>query len=409
MPDAKLLFEKYYDELLQSAQDSNISLAISKAATIWREKKANVLQRFPDTADLAKEVRRLKEDCIDKLDELVNQASETLKGNGAQVYLAESADDALAIVGRIIGAGKTVLAAKTITGEEIGLRHHVESLGNEFWETDVGEFIQQLRKEKPMHYGLPSVHVTKEEVARLLTDFFGREIFPEVPSQVRAIREFLRSKYSKADIGISGCNVLAADTGSVFLIENEGNIRMLTNMPPVHIILVGIEKVVPTLHDALRVAEVAWRYAGFTVPSYVSMVSAPSSTADVEFNSVRGVSGPMELHVIFLDGGRSTLAKNPTQKEALYCIKCGNCLFECPVFQLAAGYYGGRGHFGGIGAIWVAYVTGSLEEAVPIAYTCLRCGRCTEVCPVSIDIGRLISELRHTIVATAESIPPSTP
>lgn len=403
MSNAKLLVEEYYDRLLQSARDDNISLAISKALSIWRERKTRALEIFPDTVELAKEVRRLKETCIDKLGELVRQASETLKHNGTQVYYAQSADDALAIIGRIIGSGKVVLAAKTITGEEIGLRHYVEGLKNEFWETDVGELIQQLRQEKPMHYGLPSLHVTREDVARLLTNFFGREIPPEVPSQVKAIREFLRSKYSKAEVGISGCNALAADTGSVILIENEGNIRMLTNMPPVHIVLVGIEKVVPTLGDALKVAEVAWRYAGFTIPSYISIVSGPSATADVEFNVVHGVSGPTELHVVFLDSGRSTLAKNLIQKEALYCIKCGNCLFECPIFQLAAGYYGGRGHFGGIGAIWVAHITGSLEEAAPIAYTCLRCGRCTEVCPVSIDICKLITELRHTIGDTARS------
>lgn len=403
MPDTKALFEKYYDRLLQSARDDNISLAISRSLDIWRKKKAKALERFPETVELAKEVRRLKEDCIQRLDELVHQASETLKENKAQVYYAKTADDALAIVGKIIGSEKVVLSAKTITGEEIGLRQYVENLRNEYWETDVGEFIQQLRKEKPMHYGLPALHVTREEVARLLTNFFGREIPPEVPSQVRAIREFLMGKYSTADVGISGCNALAADTGSAIIIENEGNIRLLTGMPPVHIILLGIEKIVPTLRDAFKVAEVTWRYAGFTVPAYLDIVSAPSSTSDIEFNLVHGASGPLELHVIFLDNGRSTLAKDPIQKEALYCLKCGNCLFECPVFQLAAGYYGGHGHFGGIGAIWNAYITGSLEEAAPIAYTCFRCGCCAKICPVSIDADKLVTELRHTIVRTATS------
>jgi len=403
MPEAKALFEKYYDKLLQSAGNDNISLAISRSLDIWREKKAKALERFPETVELAKEVRHLKEDCVQRLDELVHQASEALKENGAQVYYAKTADDALAIVGKIIGSGKVVLAAKTITGEEIGLRQYVENLRNEYWETDVGEFIQQLRKEKPMHYGLPALHVTRKEVARLLTNFFGREIPPEAPAQVAAIRQFLRSKYSTADVGISGCNALAVDTGSAIIIENEGNIRVLTGMPPVHIILLGIEKVVPTLHDAFKVAEVTWRYAGFTMPAYLNIVSAPSSTSDIEFNLVRGASGPLELHVIFLDNGRSTLAKDPIQKEALYCLKCGNCLFECPVFQLTAGYYGGHGHFGGIGAIWNAYITSSLKEAAPIAYTCFRCGSCAEICPVSIDACKLVTELRHTIVRTARS------
>ncbi len=401
MSEAKLLFQKYAERLLQAARKESLFLAIYRSVANWREKKAQALAKFPETAELAKEVRHIREDSLERLDKLVQQASRTLEENGAKVHFATSADEARRIIGQIIGRGKVVVAAKSITAEEVGLRPYVESLGNEFWETDVGEFIQQLRREKPMHYGLPSLHVAQEEVARVLTDFSGREVPPEASAEVKAIREFLRDKYFQADVGISGCNVLAADTGSAILIENEGNIRAVTNAP-LHILLVGIEKVVPTLHDAFKVAEVTWRYCGFTVPAYLNIISAPSATSDIEFNLVRGVSGPLELHVVFLDSGRSTLAQNPVLKEALYCLRCGNCLLECPVFQLAAGYYGDHGHLGGIGAIWAAYISGSLAEAAPLAYTCLRCGRCTEVCPLSIDTSRLIVELRHLLVSSAK-------
>lgn len=197
---------------------------------------------------------------------------------------------------------------------------------------------------------------------------------------------------------------MAADTGTVFLLENEGNIRMVTNVPPVHIVLVGIEKVVPTLEAAFKVAEVTWRYAGFTIPLYVSLLSGPSGTADIENTLVQGSSGPLELHIIFLDNGRSTLAKDPILKEALYCIKCGGCLFECSIFQLAAGHYGGRGYFGGVGAILSAYMTDGFPMASAIAYSCLRCGRCTDICPLSIDTSKLIIELRHKIVGMARSM-----
>ena len=396
MPEPKQIFEEYYNALLHIARDHNISLGISRSVSAYRERRARALEKFPHTVELAEEVRRLKEDCIVRLDELVEKASASLEENGAQVYHAESADEALKIIGEIIGSGKVIVSGKTLTGDEVGLRHHLESLGNEFWETDAGEFIQQLRGEKPMHYLGPCLHVTREQVAELLTNLVGREIPPDIPAEVKAIREFLRSKYFKADFGISGCNVLAADTGSIFLLESEGNIRMLTNVPPVHIVLVGIDKVVPTLHDALKVAEVIWRYGGFTMPLYMSTVSGPSATGDIEYTMVRGASGPLELHVVFLDNGRSKLAKDPVLKEALYCLKCGGCLFECPIFQLAAGYYGGHGYFGGVGAILTAYM-GDFVEAAPIAYTCLRCGRCTEVCPQSIDLSKLILELRHRI------------
>ena len=397
MPEAKQLFEQYYDKLLQMARDPNISLGISRSKSAYGERRARALEKFPHTVELAEEVRRLKEDCIGRLDELVQKASASLEENGARVYHAESAGDALKIIDEIVGTGKMILSGKTLTGEEIGLRHHLESLGNEFWETDAGEFIQQLRGEKPMHYLGPCLHVTMEEVAELLTNLLGREVPPDIPEEVRAIREFLRSKYFKADFGISGCNVLAADTGSVILLESECNIRLLTSVSPEHIVLVGIDKVVPTFHDALKLAEVTWRYGGFTMPLYISSVSGPSATGDIEYTMVRGASGPLELHVVFLDNGRSTLAKDPVLKEALYCIKCGGCLFECPVFQLAAGYFGGRGYFGGVGAILTAYMGGGFVEAAPIAYTCLRCGRCIEVCPQSIDLSKLIPELRCRI------------
>ncbi|MBA7503488.1 Lactate utilization protein B [subsurface metagenome] len=401
MPEPKQIFEDYYDELLHSAHDRNISLGLSRSVSAYRANRVKALERFPHTVELAKEVRRLKEDCVEHLDELVQKASATLEENGAKVYYAESADDALKLIGEIVGSGKVVVSGKTLTGEEIELRHHLEGLGNEFWETDTAQFLQQLREERPMHYVYPSLHVTREEVAGTLTNLLGREIPPDIPVEVRTIREFLRGKYFKADVGISGCNVLGADTGSIFLLESEGNIRMSTTVPPVHITLVGIEKVVPTLHDAFNVAEVLWRYAGFTIPLYVSLISGPSGTADIECTLIHGSSGPVELHVIFLDNGRSRLAKDPILKEALYCIKCGGCLFECPVFELTAGYYGGGGYFGGLGAILTAYFGGGLDKAAPIAYTCLRCGRCTEVCPLSIDLSKLIPELRHRITEIA--------
>lgn len=402
MPEPKQIFEKYYDTLLEKAHDRNISLGLARSLKAYRERKALAMERFPYTVELAEKIRHLKEDCIGRIDELVQKATATLEENGAQVYYAETADDALKVVGEIVGSGKLIVSGKTLTGEEIDLRQHLESLGNEYWETDCAQIIQQLREEKPMHYVYPTLHITREQVAQVLTKLLGREVPPDIPTEIRTIREFLRGKYFKADFGISGCNVMAADTGTIFLLESEGNIRMSTTVPPVHIAVVGIEKVVPTLHDAFNLAEVVWRYAGFTIPLYVSLISGPSGTTDIECTLVRGSSGPIELHVIFLDNGRSTLAKDPILMEALRCIKCGACLFECPIFELAAGYYGGHGYFGGLGAILTAYMGGGFDMAAPIAYTCLRCGRCTEICPQSIDLSKLMPELRHRIAGMAK-------
>ena len=398
MSDPKQIFKDYYSELLDSSRNSNIALGLSRSISANKEKRKQVMGKYPDTPALASDVRAIKEKAVDRLEELVQEASARLKERGARVYYAQHREDALDIIGGIVGSGKIIVSAKTLAGEEVGVRHYLEGQGNEFWETDIAQLIQQLRDEKPMHYVFPSLHVTREEVAALLSKLLDREVPADIAMEVREIRNFLRNKYFSADFGISGCNVMAADTGSIFLIENEGNIRMVSNVPPAHIVLVGIEKIVPTLGDAFQVAQAIWRYAGFAYPTYLSIIGGPSSTADIENVLVQGSSGPPELHVIFLDNGRSTLAKVLLLKESLYCIKCGSCLFECPVFQMAAGHYGGCAYFGGVGSILTAYIGDDFSKAAPIAYTCLRCGLCTEVCPLSIDTSKLIAELRHQIV-----------
>ena len=202
-------------------------------------------------------------------------------------------------------------------------------------------------------------------------------------------------------MGISGGNVFAADTGALFLLENEGNIRLATGLPPVHIALVGVEKLVPTLHDAWKVLEVTWRYANYTVPSYMSMVCGPSKTGDIEKVTTYGAHGPSKFYVVFYDGGRIELSKDPIFREALYCLRCGGCMYECPVFAFTAGYFGDK-YFAGIGAIWTAFITGNLERAMPLAYTCLGCGRCRERCPLKIDVPNMIINLRK-IMAEGKS------
>ena len=403
MSEHKKAFQDYYSGLMASACDPKLEKGLERSVKAYRERRERTLKRFPHTLELAKEVRKIKEDSANRREELVRIAKCRFEANGVKVHLAKTAEDALKIIGGIVGHNKIVVSAKTLTGEEVELREHLEGMGNEVWETDIGQFIQQLRKEKPMHYVLPSLHVSREEVAELLTEFFGRPVKDDITTEVRTIREFLREKYFKADVGLSGGNVVAADTGTILLIENEGNIRMSTNVPPIHIALIGIDKIVPTFEDAIKVAEVTWRYAGFAIPFYLNMISAPSGTADIENTLVYGSSGPLELHVVFLDNGRSALAKDPILKEASYCIKCGGCLLECPIFQLSAGNYGGRSYFGGVGTILSAYIADGMSAAAGIAYSCARCGRCVEECPLSIDAPHLIAELRHRIANNRQS------
>ena len=389
-------FKAYKTQLMEAAHNDRISTALSRAIKSYRANTNNALRKFPHTIELAEEVRKIKEDSIGRMRELAEQACESIEGNKGHAYIADTAEEALKIIDDLVGKDKLIVKGKSMTGEEIDLREHLEESGNEVYETDLGEFIIQHLKSKPMHILSPAIHVPKEDVATLLTNITGKKVAPDIAEEVAIVRNLLREKYFQADIGLSGANVVSADTGTLFLISNEGNVRLCTGVPPVHIALVGLEKLVPTLHDAWKVAEVTWRYANYNIPSYVSLVSGPSKTGDIEKVTTYGAHGPKELHVVFLDSGRTKLAKHPLLRQALYCLRCGGCLYECPIFAVTAGYFGDK-YFAGIGAVWTAQITGNLEKAAPIIYTCLTCGRCKVRCPMKIDVPQMCLELRRMI------------
>jgi L-lactate dehydrogenase complex protein LldG len=381
-----------------AAHDDRLRLALSRAIESFRANINDALKKFPHSIDMAEEVREIKRKAIGDMEKLAQQASEVIEENKGRAYIAKTADEALSIISNLVGTGKLVVKGKSMTSEEIGLREYLEERGNEVYETDLGEFIIQQIGSRPMHILSPAIHVPREDVARLFSKVIGQEISPEseIAEMVAAAREFLRDKFFRADIGMSGANVVAAETGTLFLIENEGNIRLATGAPPVHIALVGMEKLVPTLNDAYKVSEVTWRYANYTVPSYVSLVSGPSKTGDIEKVTTYGAHGPKEFHVIFLDGGRTELARHPVLRQALYCLRCGGCLYECPVFAVTAGHFGDK-YFAGIGAVWAAIISKDMEKAASIAYNCLTCGRCRQRCPVKIDVPEMIIELRRLL------------
>jgi L-lactate dehydrogenase complex protein LldG len=388
------VFREYKKELMDAAHNERIGLALSRAIKSYRENVASALQKFPHTIQMAEEVRVIKENAGQNMDGLVEQACAAIEENKGKAYIARTAKEALDIIGRLVGKDKVIVKGKTMTGEEIGLREHLEAIGNEVYETDLGEFILQKLNQRPMHILAPSVHVPKEDVAALFSEITGRNLPPDdIATLVATARELLREQYFRADIGISGANVVAADTGSMFIIENEGNVRLCTGAPPVHIALVGMEKLVPTFGDAQKVAEVTWRYAGYTAPKYVNIISGPSATGDIEKVTTYGAHGPKEVHVVFLDAHRTELAKDPVLRQALYCLRCGGCLYECPVFAVTAGHFGDK-YFGGIGAAW-ASITADREKAAAMAYTCLTCGRCELRCPMKIPTPEMVVALRQ--------------
>jgi iron-sulfur cluster protein len=407
MPDIKMpdiqfskpsRFKTYKKDIMGAARNDRLRLALSRAITSFRANVKHALEKFPHTVDLAEEVKDIKERSVPRMEELALTAKAAIEENHGHAYLAKTVEEALDIIAGICGTGKTIVKGKTMTGEEIGLREYLEERGNDVYETDLGEFIIQKLGSRPMHILSPSIHVPREDVARLFSKIMGEELTDdtEIAELVSLARGYLRDKFFKADIGISGANVVAAETGTLFLIENEGNIRLATGAPEVHVALVGMEKLVPTLSDAFKVSEVTWRYANYTIPSYVSLVSGPSKTGDIEKVTTYGAHGPREFHVIFLDGGRTRLAQYPRLAQALSCLRCGGCLYECPVFSVTAGHFGDK-YFTGIGAVWAAIINQDPETASAIAYTCLTCGRCRQQCPVKIDVPEMIIELRKLL------------
>ncbi|UWG95567.1 lactate utilization protein [Dehalobacter sp. DCM] len=401
MSDINKEMGTYSKDLKKASKDPNINRAITRAVKSYRETVATTMERYPHTPMFADEVREIKEYSLKHNKELLEQAMEAIEKNKGKAYFAKDQSEVFRILDDIVGTGKVIVKGKSMLGEELKLRHGLEKAGNEVWETDLGEFILQLKDDRPMHILSPAIHVPREQVAEIFSEFFKKEVPPDIAQEVAVVREFLREKYFTADIGISGANAVAADTGQIVIIENEGNVRLCTGAPPVHICIVGIEKLVPTFLEAMMVSEVNWRYAQYGAPSYVNIISGPSKTGDIEKVTTYGAHGPKEFHVIFVDNGRSKMIEDSNFTSALYCLRCGGCMYECPVFQVTAGHYG-KTYLSGIGSVWTAFVEGDPDTAAPMLYTCLRCGRCMERCPMKINVPEMVGELRSRVVSPEE-------
>lgn len=386
----------YKNKLYEALDNEFIRTALRRAIKSFRANRDKAIKRYPEVEEKRKKLREVKEYVLTHLDEMVKMTIESFETMKGHAYYAKTVEDALKIFDEIVGSGKIIVKSKSITSEELDLNEYLERRGNTVYETDLGEFIVQNLGSKPMHILSPAIHVPREKVAELFSKIVNKKLPPDVNQLVSIARSFLRDKFFKADVGISGANAVCANTGSIFVIENEGNARFATNAPPVYIALAGIEKIVPTLMDGMLLVEVVSRYASYYAPSFVSIISGPSKTGDIEKVPVYGVHGPKEVHLILLDNGRSEIAKDPVFREALYCIRCGACLYECPVYALTTGYYGYK-YFGGIGTIWTAFIAGGLEKAFPLAYTCTLCERCVKACPMEIDVPKMVLKLRKLL------------
>jgi len=349
--------------------------------------RLQAIAEVPGFARLRDVGREVKRHTIENLDYYLAQFADSVERNGGKMHWASTADEACRIVVDIVrqSAAREVVKAKTMAGEEVELNHALEAGGIRAVETDLGEFIIQLAGERPAHIVAPAIHKTREEVS----DLFAERLQSQrtlVPEQLTAIaRRALREMFQKAGVGVSGANFAVAETGTVVTVENEGNIRMCTTVPRVHIALVGIEKLIPRLADLGVFLRLLGRSAtGQKLTTYTSLLTGPRR---------QGEDGPEEMHVVMVDNGRTKSLSDPKMREMLYCIRCGACLNTCPVYRKIGGHAYGWVYSGPIGALVTPEFVG-IGEARELPFASSLCGACREVCPVKINIPDLLLHLR---------------
>ena len=332
------------------------------------------------------------------LPRLLTQLEANLTANGVTVHWAENADDANAIaldIARRVNA-KHIIKGKSMVSEEIGFNHAMEAAGIEALESDMGEYIVQLAGEGPSHIIMPAIHKTKQEIAQLFADEVPGVAYTEdVDALIQIGRRVMRRKFADADIGLSGVNFAVAETGTLCLVENEGNGRMCTTVPKVHIAITGIEKVVEKLEHVPPLLSLLTRSAtGQPVTTYVNMISGPRKPGEKD--------GPQEVHLILLDNGRTQAYADDQLRATLQCIRCGACMNHCPVYARIGGHAYGTTYPGPIGAIISPHMLG-LEATYPLAFASTLCGARSEVCPVKIPITDILVRLRSEAQAKPDT------
>ncbi|MBU1741136.1 MAG: LUD domain-containing protein, partial [Proteobacteria bacterium] len=320
-----------------------------------------------DFEQLRDRIARIKGEAATRLDELADRFAAQAAARGATVFRAHGPDEVKKYVldmARSRGV-RRIVKSKSMASEEIDLNSHLEAAGIHVRETDLGEWIIQLCGDRPSHMVLPAIHLTKEEVAEIFSHEVGRRIQSDIPRLVKVARAELRQEFLDADLGMSGANIAVAETGTLVIVTNEGDGRLVSTLPRIHVILVGLEKLVAKLADVAPILTALPRSAtAQLMTSYVSMITGPSENTD---------GATKELHIILMDNQRTAMASDPVFREALQCIRCASCLNVCPVYRLVGGHVFGYVYTGGIGTILTAWFNRA-QETESIQGLCIQCG-----------------------------------
>lgn len=379
--------QRSFEELYQQAvEDSQLSRNLSNFQQSWKISRTTVMEDV-DFQDLRHQMKAAKTEAIDNIDTYLDQFTENVSRAGTTVHLADDADQATRIVRDIARerAVKLVAKSKSMVSEEIELNAVLHDDGIEVVETDLGEWIVQLRGERPSHMVMPAIHLARQQVGDVFTERLGREISREnVEEQVHAARDAIREVFFNAGMGITGANALIVESGTVMMVTNEGNGRLTSSIPPVHVVIAGIEKLVPTYDDAMTQLRLLAR-------------SATAQKLTVYTTFIQGPSPGREQHIVLVDNGRRTMRDLPEFREALHCIRCAACANVCPPYREVGGHVFGYIYSGAIGLVLTPFMHG-LEAAAGPQSLCLSCNACEVVCPVEIPLPRQILDVRAMVV-----------
>ncbi len=392
--------KSYRKTLKQALQNQFLSKTLDNFAASSTTSRTAVYAEM-DFETLRSDIARSKDESIGNLDEIIEKFTERAREAGITVHFARTAIEANSIIASIAKAGrvKKIVKSKSMTAEETFLNDHLEREGLEVTETDLGEWIIQLRHEGPSHMVMPAIHLSRREVAETFMKEVGGELDPDdIEGMLQFARRELRRKFLEADMGISGANFMIAETGSIGLVTNEGNGRLVTTLPRIHVALAGIEKIVPDVKTALKILQALPRSSmGQPISTYVTWITGP-----IECSAAP--DSRKEMHIVLLDNGRRALAKDPLFSQALRCIRCGACANVCPIYKLVGGHHYGHVYIGAIGLILTYFYHGR-ENARAIVQNCLNCLACKAVCPAGIDLPYLLKQVHRTILEVESDKP----
>lgn len=392
--------------------------AVRQNATHFNQGRIDAAARFTRWEQAREEARDIKEHAIEHLPDLIDQVTTAVEANGGHVHLAADAASANTYIERVVrdADAKVLVKSKSMTTEEIEVNHHLEALGVDVYETDLGEFVIQLADETPSHLIGPAIHKSREDIAALFNDRFDPDPPLETPEELtRFARDYLGEQIHQADIGMTGANFVLAETGTIVLVTNEGNARKSAVTPDTHIAVAGVEKLIPSVRDLGPFVELIARTGtGQDIAQYVTLLTPPVPTPPIDFDAPDtpnfggrvppGESGASEreFHLVLLDNGRLTMRDDPDLRETLYCIRCGACANSCANFQHVGGHaFGGETYTGGIATGWEAGIYG-LDTAAGFNDLCTGCTRCVTACPVKIDIPWINTVVRDRVNQTRD-------